>query len=235
MKKTMLATSLISVLLAACAHKPTETVDINNTVTEVYAVPDINQIPAGSPQQKAIAGAALSDSNAVGETVETLVAPPKERVVLPSIYQTKQLPGEVIRQGRYALVSVSPEAGQKYLLDQLVEVNLHKGQKRKLYTANVERGLRETLQNTGFSLCHAAYPSDVATLFSLPLPKVHYEFGPMRLREALQMIAGPAFDVVLNDITRTICFSTRPVVVEELNVSPVETITTTTTEEVIEE
>lgn len=136
---------------------------------------------------------------------------PKDRVVSKDIYQNHTTSStEVVRDGRYTLISIAPEEGQKYLLEQVVSVKVSNPQKR--FTANVQQGLRSTLANTGLDLCYPPMGEQgnaVHTLFTRPLPKVHYQFGPMKLYEALQMIAGPAYEMTLNDISRTICFKAR--------------------------
>ena len=171
-----------------------------------------------------------------------LIAPPQltERVIQPDIY-VHDYPAtpEVLREGRYTLVALAPEDGQKYLLDQSVTVTVPQKNK-KVFNANVENGLAATLKNTGLELCHRFNHNEptLPTLFSRQLPKVHYQFGPMKLREALQMLAGPAYEITLNDITRTVCFKQRSVLPENMTRAPhpIETKTvTTTTTEIIEE
>lgn len=149
----------------------------------------------------------------------------QERVITPDIYQYTPEAPEVVRYDRYLLVGSSPQEGQKYLLEQLVNVKISLKKKEKGKT--IRQGLETTLANTGFTLCHTNQ-SEVSTLFSLPLPKIHYSFGAMKLREALQMIAGPAYDLTVNDISRTVCFKPRPV--EKRVVIPTTEVTTTTTE-----
>ncbi|QLB12774.1 hypothetical protein A6A11_03705 [Bisgaardia hudsonensis] len=162
---------------------------------------------------------------------------PESRVVQMDIYQYNSLSNtEVIRDGRYTLVSIAPEDGQKFLLEQVVSVNIFPKNKRN-FSKTVEQGLRSTLQHTGLDLCYPMgmnVDHNVSTLFSRPLPKVHYQFGPMKLYEALQMIAGPAYEMTLNDVTRTVCFKTRNAPVDFLK-KPLEEVTTITTTEIIEE
>lgn len=117
---------------------------------------------------------------------------------------------EVIRYGRYTLVTSAPIGGQKYLLEQLVDVNIPV--KKKQYTATVRQGLQTTLSNTGYNLCALPTDDDVRQLFNRPLPKVHYKFGSMRLRDALQMLAGEAFELMVDDTQRQVCFEKRAVI-----------------------
>lgn len=177
----------------------------------------------------------------VPSTTSVIASPQStERVVQPDIYiDDHPTTPEVLREGRYTLVSLAPEDGQKYLLDQSVTVTVPQHNK-KVFNANVENGLTATLNNTGLVLCQRFNNNEptLPILFSRPLPKVHYQFGPMKLREALQMLAGPAYEITLNDITRTVCFKQRSSVPQNITTrhSPIETQTVTTTiTEIIEE
>lgn len=200
-------------LLSACVNKNTEQSD------QSYALPEQN-MPTLFPKNK-------------GKWVEEKeITPqaPQERVIPSSldIYKYSTQTPEVVRYDRYLLVGSSPQEGQKYLLEQLVNVNVSTGSgKKKSYNATVRQGLNTALAHTGFTLCHVAQ-SEVTTLFSLQLPKIHYEFGPVKLREALQMLAGPAYDLTVNDINRTVCF--KPRTVPENAITPVTEVITTTTE-----
>ena len=159
MKKILLTTFAL-VVLSGCAHK-------QQTADEQQALENPN-IQQGQHQ----------------------VLQPEDRIVRPDIYTDYQPERtEVLREGRYTLINFSPEEGQKYLLDQSVTVNML-GKKKRALTATVEQGLRTTLKDTGLSLCHGfgQNESTLSTLYSRPLPKVHYQFGPMALRDALQML-----------------------------------------------
>lgn len=163
--------------------------------------------------------------------------PPQDRIVSKDIYQEHTTANtEVVRDGRYTLISIAPEEGQKYLLEQVVSVKVSNPKKR--FTANVQQGLRATLANTGLDLCYPPIGEQgnaVQTLFTRSLPKVHYQFGPMKLYEALQMIAGPAYEMTLNDISRTVCFKARESSFQNPNKPSVAVTTTTIKTEIIEE
>lgn len=210
MKKLSIAACLAFVLSGCVAQ--------NTTESEVTPLPDFGNDP-------------------VNTQLKPIPPEPEARVVQMDIYQyNSPLNTEVIRDGRYTLVSIAPEDGQKFLLEQVVSVNILPKNKRN-FSKTVEQGLRSTLQHTGLDLCYPMginVDHNVSTLFSRPLPKVHYQFGPMKLYEALQMIAGPAYEMTLNDVTRTVCFKTRnaPVVLQK---KPLEEVTTTTTTEIIED
>lgn len=128
----------------------------------------------------------------------------KHQVVKKDIYTSPiNTNPEVVRYDRYTLISSAPKGGQKYLLEQMVNVNMGKS-----YSLSVEQGLWNTLKGTGFTLCTPTNP-EVANLFSLQLPKVHYKFGPMKLRDSLQMLAGEAYELSINYAYRQICYKPR--------------------------
>ena len=188
---------LLTSLLAAC-HLPPK-----NTAQSADNLP--NGIPL--PAQNAVESAdALDRSNAMA------VNTPQARVVREDIYTSDYDPSpEVVRYGRYTLVTGTPDGGKKYLLDQMVNIDMRTKKGKTYPYMSVRQGIEKTLQGTGYSLCNLV-PSDVQSLFSLPLPRVHYEFGPTKLRDALQMLAGEAFELTLNDPIRQVCFARRSVI-----------------------
>jgi type IV pili sensor histidine kinase/response regulator len=46
-------------------------------------------------------------------------------------------------------------------------------------------------------------------LYRQALPAVQYQLGPMRLRTALQVLAGPAWQLEVDDVQRVVCHSLR--------------------------
>ena len=105
----------------------------------------------------------------------------------------------VVRYGRYTLVELGPTEAQRDLLLQVVDVaipdTLH---------ASVGDALRHVLQRSGYRLCDA---HDADALLTLPLPAAHYRLGPVVLRDALLTLAGPAWDLQVDDGTRRVCFT----------------------------
>src|SRR5690606_25077094 len=105
----------------------------------------------------------------------------------------------VTRYGRYTLVELAPTATQHDLLLQVVDVvvpdTLH---------ASVGDALRHVLLRSGYQLCGGR---DTDALHALPLPAAHYHLGPLLLRDALLTLAGPAWDLHVDDGERRVCFS----------------------------
>lgn len=107
-------------------------------------------------------------------------------------------PGE-LRYGRYTLVSTEPTTEQRDLLAQIIDVSIPSS-----LNPSVQDALQYVLQRSGYSLCPAAEP--VKVLFTHPLPAAHYRLGPIPLRRALQVLAGPAWQLTTDEVSRSVCF-----------------------------
>lgn len=105
----------------------------------------------------------------------------------------------VLRQGRYTLVELSPGIGQRDLTRQIVDARLP-----LTVDTTVGDALNYILLRSGYRLCAKG---DAALLYVLPLPAAHMRLGPMTLREALLTLAGPAWELSVDDASRTVCFN----------------------------
>lgn len=104
---------------------------------------------------------------------------------------------EVVRYDRYLLVNTSP---QQPPLEQLIALSVPPG-----FHPTVGEALQYLLRDSGWSLCLA----DVrrAQLYGLPLPLSQYHTGPLRLKAALQLLAGPAWRTTADENRREVCFA----------------------------
>ncbi|EXL06486.1 hypothetical protein BG46_17185 [Brucella anthropi] len=119
----------------------------------------------------------------------------------------------VQRQGRYTLVELAPASAQRDLMRQLVETNFPPSRK-----ATVGDGLRQVLGRSGYRLCANA---ELTALHTLPLPASHYRMGPIMLRDALLTLAGPGWDLSVDDTARQVCFTrAKPVIATALGMEP---------------
>jgi len=100
---------------------------------------------------------------------------------------------EVVRYDRYLLVSTSP---QQPPLEQLTTLSVH---------PTVGEALQYLLRDSGWSLCLA--DARRAQLYGLPLPLSQYNTGPLRLKAALQLLAGPAWQMTTDENRREVCFA----------------------------
>jgi conjugative transfer region protein (TIGR03748 family) len=105
----------------------------------------------------------------------------------------------IVRQGRYTLVELVPEPAQRDLLQQAVEVSIP-----PMLDASVGDAMRHVLLRSGYRLCDTA---EAAALYALPLPAAHLRLGPLMLRDALLTLAGPAWELSVDDLSRQVCFS----------------------------
>jgi type IV pili sensor histidine kinase/response regulator len=108
----------------------------------------------------------------------------------------------IVRYGRYTLVELAPTAAQRDLLLQIIDVSMPEDAR-----ATVRDGLRHVLKRSGYGLCQTTHA--VIALHALPLPAAHLHLGPMTMRDALLTLAGPAWELHVDDRTRQICFE-RP-------------------------
>ncbi|MCQ4078876.1 hypothetical protein FK519_29375, partial [Klebsiella pneumoniae] len=58
-----------------------------------------------------------------------------------------------------------------------------------------------------YSLCKTTSSNQV--LYNQKLPVVHHQLGPMRLKQALQVLAGVAWQLEIDAVQRIICHSLR--------------------------
>ncbi|QAX80327.1 pilus assembly protein [Yersinia hibernica] len=117
------------------------------------------------------------------------------------IYQSQS--PEVVRYDKYTLVSTRPADAQRDPLNQMVDITMPAQLVR-----SVGDGLRYLLLESGYSLCPAS-STVFAELLSRPLPAVQRSIGPVRLSEALQVLAGPAWRLHVDDVNREVCFNLR--------------------------
>lgn len=104
-----------------------------------------------------------------------------------------------LRYGRYTLVSTEPTTEQRDLLAQIIDVSIPSS-----LNPSVQEALQYVLQRSGYSLCPDT--AAVKVLFTRPLPAAHYRLGPLSLRNALQVLAGPAWQLTTDEVSRSVCF-----------------------------
>ena len=143
--------------------------------------------------------------------IEQRAEPPLETV--PQQTQVSQESVPVTRYGRYALIELVPEPAQRDLMQQVIEVSVPPS-----LDATVGDGLRHVLLRTGFGLCETA---EATALYALPLPAAHLHLGPLLLRDALVTLAGPAWELSIDDTERQVCFL-RAAKPRPTNASPVQ-------------
>ncbi|BBP65806.1 hypothetical protein PHLH5_33470 [Pseudomonas sp. Cab53] len=111
----------------------------------------------------------------------------------------EESPRAELRYGRYTLVSTEPTTEQRDLLAQIIDVSIPSN-----LNPSVQEAMHYVLQRSGYSLCSTAEP--VKILFTRPLPAAHYRLGPISLSNALQVLAGPAWQLTIDEVSRSVCF-----------------------------
>lgn len=106
----------------------------------------------------------------------------------------------VQRYGRYTLVELKPDAAKQDLLLQVIDIDLPGN-----WVISVGDALHYALLRTGYRLCERS--SENAALFALPLPAAHLKLGPIGLRDALHLVAGPAWALQTDEQLRQVCFT----------------------------
>jgi conjugative transfer region protein (TIGR03748 family) len=146
-----------------------------------------------------------SDRTTAQSASSSFALPADRQSVEPDIYApgSKKTPTQVLRTGRYQLVTMTPAAGQRNLLAQTVTIDLPQSM-----NISVAGGLENVLQHTGLSLC-AQDSESGRTLFAQPLPAVHRQLGPTTLGTALPGLAGPAWRLNVDFTDRRVCFAPR--------------------------
>ena len=141
--------------------------------------------------------AGCTNNNTSSDVLPHISANPR----VSDIYQGQS--PEVVRYDKYTLVSTRPADAQRDPLNQMVDITMPAQLVR-----SVGDGFRYLLLESGYSLCPAS--SSVFTeLLSRPLPAVQRSIGPVRLSEALQVLAGPAWRLHVDDVNREVCFTLR--------------------------
>ncbi|MFS6933720.1 PilL N-terminal domain-containing protein [Klebsiella oxytoca] len=111
-------------------------------------------------------------------------------------------PTEVVRYDRYLLVSTSPSQAQRAPLEQIIDIRIPASVK-----PTVADAMRYVLRQSGYSLCSITSANRV--LYNQALPGVQHQLGPVRLTEALQILAGPAWQLDVDSVQRVVCHSLR--------------------------
>ncbi|WP_050570887.1 TcpQ domain-containing protein [Dickeya zeae] len=121
----------------------------------------------------------------------------------PRVNDIYQRSPEVVRYDRYTLVNTRPADSQRDPLNQIVDITMPTS-----IVKSVGDGFRYLLLESGYSLCPSSSPV-FSELLSRPLPAVQRTIGPVRLSEALQIVAGQAWRLRIDEVNREICFVLR--------------------------
>ncbi|WP_170974329.1 response regulator [Citrobacter sp. wls619] len=132
---------------------------------------------------------------------------PVPAVTTASAASATPAPTEVVHTARYTLVSLTPEDTLRYPLRQITSHNLVISKKTPVITRG--DALHTWLSGTGYGLC-LPVTDDMRQFMGSPLPDNQRSSGPLRISDALQLIAGSAWQMSTDEVTRTVCFQHSP-------------------------
>ena len=135
----------------------------------------------------------------------TSSAPSVETAPEPVVIDTPTSP-EVVHTARYTLVSLTPDEALRYPLRQITRPSLHVKPHTTLTRGDA---LHAWLEGSGYGLC-LPVATDLKYMLSSPLPDVQRDMGPLRIERALQLIAGSAWMIMTDEVSRTVCFTRLP-------------------------
>ncbi len=106
--------------------------------------------------------------------------------------------------GQYMTVNHKPQSEQVDLLSQAIQVRFPQS------IQTIGDAINYLLKISGYSLVDVNQRSDgLKITLTKPLPLIDRDYGPMRLKEALTTLSGPAFYLVSDPINRTVNFKLK--------------------------
>ncbi|RMT93202.1 hypothetical protein ALP39_00967 [Pseudomonas marginalis pv. marginalis] len=116
-----------------------------------------------------------------------------------SIAPTATTPPPALRQSRYTLIELRPDARQQDLQQQIIDLRIP-----ATNATTVGDAMRYVLRRSGYQLCEG--DPALVTLWALPLPAAHLQLGPLPLNQTLQLLAGTAWRLSVDERARKVCF-----------------------------
>ena len=104
-----------------------------------------------------------------------------------------------LRQSRYTLIELRPELQQQDLQQQIIDLRIPASA-----PTTVGDAMRYVLRQSGYRLCEG--DPALANLWALPLPAAHLQLGPLPLNQTLQLLAGSAWRLSVDERARQVCF-----------------------------
>ena len=106
-----------------------------------------------------------------------------------------------VQVGRYQSVTMRPDQTQVDLLSVVITRNLPE------HVNTVGKAVASLLDGSGYRLLSPKLAESYRShLFAMPLPQVQRQLGPLNLRQALELLAGPAFRLVIDSTYRLVSF-----------------------------
>ncbi len=106
-----------------------------------------------------------------------------------------------VQVGRYQSVIMRPDENQVDLLSVIITRNLPE------HVNTVGQAVAWLLEGSGYRLLSPKLAESYRShLFAMPLPQAQRELGPLSLRQALELLGGPAFRLVIEPTYRLVSF-----------------------------
>ena len=115
--------------------------------------------------------------------------------------EASNAPISEVQVGRYQTVVLQADQTQVDLLSSIVELELPE------QVNTVGQAISYLLDGSGYRLLSAKLAEPYRLfLFGFPLPEVQRQLGPLSLRQALELLSGPAFRLVIEPVYRLVTF-----------------------------
>ncbi|BFM18925.1 hypothetical protein R50073_51080 (plasmid) [Maricurvus nonylphenolicus] len=126
----------------------------------------------------------------------------------------------VVKDSRYVSVQIGATQAQSHVLQSMIRVSIPDD------ITTVGSALQYLLEPYGYQLddqIETAKVSDLYVLLTRPLPAPHRTLEAMTLQDALSVLGGESFDVVINPVLRTISYDLKPDQKEYVSDNDIET------------
>ncbi len=124
-------------------------------------------------------------------------------VLSPAIRAETGFPG--VLESRYIMVQSGPTEAQQYPLQTMIDMQIPQS------LDTVGAAVDYMLMPHGFHVLHEKHRTTAQSLLALlPLPKAHRALGPIKLIDALKVVGGEAFNLVVNPVKRTVTYTLKP-------------------------
>ncbi len=106
-----------------------------------------------------------------------------------------------VQVGRYQSVIMRPDENQVDLLSVVITRNLPE------HVNTVGQAVASLLEGSGYRLLSPKLAESYRShLFAMPLPQVQRQLGPLSLRQALELLGGPAHRLVIEPTYRLVSY-----------------------------
>ena len=123
-------------------------------------------------------------------------------LVMAAVSPVASAEDDYIHTDRYTLAKVEARNDQKSPLTTVITLSFGTDIK------TVGQALQELLQGSGYRWESQNGEHNDQLLSELPLPAIVRTLGPIRLNDALDVVAGEAWGLVVNETNRTVWFET---------------------------